>query len=328
MAGDPLTQPPPLILGTAAEHLSTAVPVVTPDITVEAALAAMRGQQFDSAAMVAVCDDDALVGVVSIERLLAAAPDIRIGELTDPQPPTVSAGTDQEHAAWEAVRHGQAGLAVVGTDGHFRGIIPPQRMVAVLLAEHDEDIARLGGFLGSTASARAASLEPVTRRLWHRLPWLLIGLVGAMLAAVLVGSFEEELDQNVLIAFFVPGIVYLADAVGTQTEALIIRGLSVGVGIRRVVVREILTGLLVGLLLAAGMLPLTLLVWGEAEVAIAVSAALLAASSIATVVAMALPWLFHRLGKDPAFGSGPLATVIQDLLSIAIYLVIARAIVG
>ncbi|MGH8834589.1 MAG: magnesium transporter [Actinomycetes bacterium] len=328
MTGDPLTQPPPLILGTAAEHVSAAVPVVSPDITVETALAAMHGQRFDSAAMVAVCDDDALVGVISIERLLAAAPDIRIGRLMDPRPPTVEAGTDQEHAAWQAVRHGQAGLAVVGTDGRFRGIIPPQRMLAVLLAEHDEDIARLGGFLGSTASARAASLEPVTRRLWHRLPWLLIGLVGAMLAAVLVGSFEEELEQNVLIALFVPGIVYLADAVGTQTEALIIRGLSVGVGIRRVVGREIITGLLVGLLLAAGMLPLTLLVWGDADVAIAVSAALLAASSIATVVAMALPWLFHRLGKDPAFGSGPLATVIQDLLSIAIYLVIARAIVG
>ncbi|HKA69885.1 MAG TPA: magnesium transporter [Actinomycetes bacterium] len=327
MTGDPRTQPPP-ILGTAAEHVSTAVPVVSADATAEGALAAMRGQRFDSAAIVAVCRDGALVGIVSIERLLAATPDTVIGELMDTHPPTVGAGTDQELAAWQAVRHGQAGLAVVGADGRFRGIIPPQRLLAVLLAEHDEDIARLGGFLGSTASARTASLEPVTRRLWHRLPWLLVGLVGAMLAAILVGSFETELNENVLIAFFVPGIVYLADAVGTQTEALVIRGLSVGIGIRRVAGREIVTGLLVGAVLAAGMLPLTWLVWGDAEVAVAVSAALLTASSIATVVAMALPWAFHRLGKDPAFGSGPLATVIQDLLSIAIYLVIAKQIVG
>ncbi|HMG31988.1 MAG TPA: magnesium transporter, partial [Jiangellaceae bacterium] len=60
---------------------------------------------------------------------------------------------------------------------------------------------------------------------------------------------------------------------------------------------------------------------------ISVALALLAACSIATAIAMALPWAFNRLGKDPAFGSGPLATVIQDLLSIAIYLLIARAIV-
>lgn len=317
-----------MILGTAEEHLSTAVPVTSPESTVEALLLAMRGRRFECAALAAVCSNGELLGVVSIERLLAAAPGTRVAEVMDPEPPTVGPGTDQEHAAWQAVHHGQAGLAVVGPDGRFRGIIPPQRVLAVLLAEHDEDIARLGGFLGSTASARAASLEPVTRRLWHRLPWLLVGLLGAMLAAVIVGSFEKELDRQVLIAFFVPGIVYLADAVGTQTEALIIRGLSVGVGIRRVVGREILTGLLVGLLLAAGLLPLTLLIWGNLAVAVAVSISLLAASSIATVVAMALPWLFHSLGKDPAFGSGPLATVIQDLLSIAIYLVIARAIVA
>jgi magnesium transporter len=327
MTGDHLASPQSIFLGTAAEHASMAVPVAAPEATVRDVLAGMPGQRFDSAVLVAVCRDGVLIGVVGIERLLAAAPDTLIVELMDPQPPTVGPRTDQEHAAWQAVRHGQAGLAVVDPDGRFRGIIPPQRIVAVLLAEHDEDIARLGGFLGSTASARAASLEPVSRRLWHRLPWLLVGLLGAMFAAVIVGSFERELDRNVLIAFFVPGIVYLADAVGTQTEALVIRGLSVGVGIGRVVRREILTGLLVGLLLAAGMFPLTLLLWGSFEVAVAVSAALLMASSIATAVAMALPWLFHRLGKDPAFGSGPLATVIQDLLSITIYLLIARAIV-
>jgi len=61
--------------------------------------------------------------------------------------------------------------------------------------------------------------------------------------------------------------------------------------------------------------------------AVAVALALLAASSIASLIALALPWLIHRLGKDPAFGSGPLATVIQDVLTVAIYLVVATAVV-
>jgi magnesium transporter len=284
----------------------------------------MRGRRFDSASVVAVCEDSQLVGLVTIERLLAAPPDARVADVMDPHPPTVAPGTDQERAAWEAVRHDEPGLAVVDAAGCFLGLIAPQRMLSVLLEEHDEDLARLGGFLGSTAAARTASEQRVSLRLWHRLPWLLVGLAGAMLAAGIVSAFEQELERQVLIAFFVPGVVYMADAVGTQTEALVIRGLSVGVGIGRVARREFATGLLIGALLAAVSLPFVLVVWGDAGVALAVSVALFAACSVATLVAMALPWVLQRLRRDPAFGSGPLATVVQDLLSIVIYFAVAQ----
>jgi magnesium transporter len=322
-------QPAPPVdrLGVAAEHATLRVPVADPDDAVDQVLESMRGHRFDSAAVVAVCRAGRLAGLVTIERLLASPGGAAVGDVMDPRPPMVGPGTDQEHAAWEAVHHDEPGLAVVDESGRFLGMIPPQRLVAVLLEEHDEDLARLGGFLRSTASARAASEERVVRRLWHRLPWLLLGLVGAMLAAVIVGAFEEELERQVLLAFFVPGVVYMADAVGTQTEAIIIRGLSVGVGIGRVARREIVTGLVVGVLLAALILPAILAIWGHPEVAVSVALAMLAACSIATVVAMALPWVFNRLGKDPAFGSGPLATVVQDLLSIAVYLLIAQAVI-
>jgi magnesium transporter len=149
---------------------------------------------------------------------------------------------------------------------------------------------------------------------------LAIGLAGAMASAGLLAGIEEQMVTNLAVAYFVPGIVYLADAVGTQTETLAIRGLSVGIGIGRIARREALTGLLVGCLLAATMLPLISWLWHDPALAAAVSVTVLAASTIATLVAMALPWLLYRLGRDPAFGSGPLATVIQDLLSIVIYL--------
>jgi magnesium transporter len=307
-------------LGTAAWHASRQVPVAAPDDRVNAVLAAMRGQRYDSAAAVAVCTRGLLVGLATMERLLAAPDDATMAEVMDADAPRVAPGTDQEHAAWQAVEHGEPGLAVVDADGRFRGLIPPQRLLGVLLEEHDEDLARLGGFLRSSATARAASEETVARRLWHRLPWLAVGLAGAMLSAGLLAAFEEQLNANLTVAYFIPGIVYLADAIGTQTEALAIRGLSVGIGIRRIAGREALTGLLVGALLAAVMLPLVAMLWGDLAVAAAVAVAVLCASAIATLVAMALPWLLQRLGRDPAFGSGPLATVVQDLLSIVIYL--------
>ena len=98
----------------------------------------------------------------------------------------------------------------------------------------------------------------------HRLPWLVLGLIGSAGAAALVRGHEAELASDVRLAFFIPGIVYMADAVGTQTETLVIRGLSVGVPISRVFRLESLTGVLVGLLLAALTVPAVWLVLGSA----------------------------------------------------------------
>lgn len=323
---DDLDETPDVMLRTAERHASTRVPVTSRSEPVTALLGRLRGQQFDSAAVAAVCDGELLVGLVTIERLLSAPVGSMVDDVMDADPPTVSPQTHQEHVAWAAVQRGEPGIAVVDDRGSFRGLIPAQALLGVLLEEHDEDMARLGGFLGTASAARSASTERVGRRLLHRLPWLLVGLVGALVAAVIVGAFGAQLEEQVLIAYFVPGVVYIAAAVGMQTETLVIRGLSVGVGIRRVAVREVLTGALLGLVLASLAFPLIWAGWGSVEVATAVAVAMFAASSIATAVALLLPWTLHRLGKDPAFGSGPIATVIQDLLTVSVYFLSAVAI--
>ena len=146
--------------------------------------------------------------------------------------------------------------------------------------------------------------RPVHRRLWHRLPWLALGLLGAMASAGIVAAFEE-LSRLVLLAFFIPAVVYMADAVGTQTEALVIRGISVGVPGRDIVFRELSTGLVIGILLGLSFFPFAYLVWGDARVAGTVALALLGSTATATLVAMALPYGINRLGRDPAFGAGP-----------------------
>jgi magnesium transporter len=176
--------------------------------------------------------------------------------------------------------------------------------------------------------ARMSSEERVSKRLGHRLPWLLVGLVGAMGSAGIVASFEATLREEVLLAFFVPAVVYIADAVGTQTETLVIRGMAAGVPVRRIVVRELVTGLLIGGLLVAVFFLFALAVWDNAPVAAVVALSLLVSSSLATILAMALPAALARLGRDPAFGSGPLATVIQDLLSIVVYFAFAAVFVA
>ena len=228
-----------------------------------------------------------------------------------------------EPAASEMVRRGASTIAVEDSAGRFVGLVPAARLVGLLLTEHDEDLARLGGYRSSAGRDRRAAEEPLLPRLVHRLPWLIIGLAGAMASALLVGAFEQQLEEVVLLALFVPAIVYMASAVGTQTQTLLIRALSSDVDLRRVFRQELLTGIVLGAATAAVFYPFALIGWDDGNVALGVALALFASSSTATVIAMALPLGLRRLGLDPAFGSGPLATVIQDLLSIAIYFAIA-----
>jgi magnesium transporter len=306
------------------------VPVCTPDEQAGAVRAALVGAGHDTVDDVAVCDvreqPQRLVGLLPLERLLAAPAEATAGSLMDDDPPVVVAGLDREQAAWKAVQHGESSLAVVDDEGWFQGLVPPAKLLGVLLRAHDEDFARLGGYLASTEAARSAAEEPVVQRLWHRLPWLVLGLAGAAVSAWLVGLFEPHLEADVRLAFFIPGVVYLADAVGTQTEALVVRGLSVGAPVRASLRLEALTGPALGALLAGASLPAIWLALGDPRVAVSVSVALLAACSVATLVAAVLPVTLARAGRDPAFGSGPLATVVQDLLSLAIYFLVASAV--
>jgi magnesium transporter len=325
---DPLVANGRVTFETAAHHACHNVPVVTPGQRSDEVRQSLLGRRYESASHIVVCDDGRFLGVVRIEDLLSAPADSAIGEIMDRDAPVVAPGVDQEVAAWHAVRHEESALSVVDREGRFVGVIPPHRLLAVLLSEHEEDLSRLGGFTKSAVAARKTSMEPVERSFRHRLPWLLVGLCGALLAADLVGWFETQLQHKVMLAFFIPGIVYLADAVGTQTETIVVRGLSVGVAMRRMVARELLAGLAIGLALAVVAGPLVWWRWGEADVALCVALSIFAASNTATIAGMAVVWLLAAFGRDPAFGTGPLSTVIQDLLSILIYFVIAIAVVS
>ncbi len=310
---------------SAHAHASVAIPIASPGETVGVVRARMVGaDRYESATDIAVLDGDHLAGLVRIEDLLAARHDLPVSSIMDSDPPVVAPGADQEQAATRAVDRSESSLAVVAADGRFLGLIPAHRMLGVLLEEHREDIARMSGYVHQRASARSASEESIPLRFRHRFPYLLVGLAAALAAAGLVAGFEQGLSSRLELVFFIPGIVYIADAVGNQTVTLMVRGLSVGVPVGRVMWRELVTGVLLGAVLAGIALPVVAF-WFDFPIALTVSASIWGASTMATGVAMALPWIFSKLNLDPAFGSGPLSTVVQDLLSLAIYFWLAAA---
>ena len=311
---------------TAARHLARRVPTASASASADEALSALRQQTFDTADAIYVVDADRrLEGLVPMLRLLSAPGSASIAEIMVRDPPRCHAGTDQEHVAMMARRHRVSSVPVVDDGGRLLGVVPALAILDVLRREHIEDLHRLAGIVRETSHVLDALEEPPVRRLRHRLPWLMVGLGGSVLATAVVAQFEAALNERVALAFFIPAIVYLADAIGTQTETITVRGLSLGLPpFRRLLAGEIGTGLLIGLVLGGLAIPAVLLAFGDAWLALAVGIAILVAGTIATSVGLVFPWLLARFGADPAFGSGPVATIVQDVLSLLTYFVVAR----
>lgn len=275
-----------------------------------------------------ISDDGHLLGTLTAVQLLMLPDDVVLGGVLQSGQPRVSANTDQEEMASIALRHGVPAMPVVDADGHLVGVVGSTVLMDVLRREHIEDLHRLAGVTRESTHARDALEEAPLRRARHRLPWLVVGLGGSMLATFIVARFESTLTVKPELAFFIPGLVYLADAIGTQSEAVAVRGLSLShVGIGRLIGSELRTGLLIGVVLALLAFPAIWLGFGEARLAAAVVLALAGASIVASVLGLVLPWLLARAGSDPAYGSGPLATIVQDVLSLLIYFGCVSAIV-
>jgi magnesium transporter len=267
-----------------------------------------------------------LLGWLPLGTLLVADPRAALADCMLPAAVTAHPHEDRERIAHAAIRHGAAAVSVVERKGRLLGVVPASALLAILYEEHTEDLHRLAGIRREQTQARAALEEPPARQARDRLPWLVVGLAGSALATWVMASFEAALETRVALAFFVPGIVYLADAIGTQTEAVVVRGLSLArVPLRTLLAHELRAGVLIGLVLGALVLPAVWLAFDDAWLALVVAGALLGAGAAASALGLLLPWLLDRAGADPAFGSGPVATIIQDVLSLLIYLGLARA---
>jgi len=312
---------------TVGAHLVGSVARARPEETAAAVLERLVAERPAAVELVLVVDAKGrLAGVVPIGKLFALASGTALGEAMERDFPAVRPNTDQEHAASLALHHGVDALPVVDAGGCALGVMPSQALLQVLRREHVEDLHLLAGIQRESAKARHAIEDPPMRRARHRLPWLAAGLAGAGVATAAMAGFEATLSSQVAVAFFVPGIVYLADAIGTQSETIAVRGLSLTrSGVAHLLAGELRTGMLLGGILGlASFLP----VWfffDDPRLAAAVSSAIFAAGTLAAGLGLLLPWWLARAGRDPALGSGPLATVVQDILSLLVYFAVVHA---
>ena len=170
--------------------------------------------------------------------------------------------------------------------------------------------------------------EPLGYLVEHRLPWLTFGLIGGIITSVIVSNFKDILAADVRLAFFIPFIVYMSSAVGMQTETIYVRHLRrAGTSLGKYLPKEIGLGLCLGIIfgLVSG-----LFAWywlKSLEIGLTVGISMLINVALAPALATFIPALLYREHTDPALGAGPLATILQDLISLLIYLLVAWLII-
>jgi len=311
---------------TAIDLMTSEIPRADGHETVAGLFAELQRGRWEEVSHVYLVDDQQrLLGQVPIERLLTADGSASAQSLQGDMPIEVQPDDDAETVALKAVERHEADVAVVDRQRHLLGAIPIGRLLALLHEEHVDNFLRMGG-IGEFHPAPLS--DPQTLAAFKaRIPWLGLGLLGGFLAGGVASHFQQALEREVALAFFLPLVVYMADAVGTQTETVLVRALAYGrISVRAQLYREGAVASLIGG--AVGVLG-GISLWlsgGRGAVALVVALTLAVTAVVAAVVASLLPMGLARLGADPALASGPVATVLQDILSVAIYLSIATAI--
>jgi len=313
---------------TAVSHMVTHIPRAFADTPVDTVIQSLRGQKFECADTVFVTDSmGRLEGIVRINDLFANG-ERQIGEIMEPEHEAVRQEDDQEQIAVLAMQLNMIAVPVVDDDDRLIGAVPPEALFRILRAEHMEDLQRFAGIVVHEEGPHVALDAPLFDRFRRRLPWLIFGLFASSVITFLMTGFEQTLSANVAVAFFVPALVYIAGAIGTQAVSVAVRGLSTdNISIGGLLRDELIIGVAIGITLGTIAFISVFIVFDDGALSLAVGLAVLGGGAVSAVVGFGLPWIFQRLGSDPALGSGPICTIIQDVASLSIYFVLVIALI-
>ncbi|MDI9456670.1 MAG: magnesium transporter [Dethiobacteria bacterium] len=294
------------------------------DLPVEEAIARLReiAPQAETIYYVFVVDvENRLIGVLSLRDLIAAPDGTPLKEIMKHNVISVNALLDQEEAARVVAKYDLLAVPVVDDDNRLLGIITFDDIMDVLEQEATEDIYRLAGAGEVTGvELMEASIYKIA---WHRTPWLLLSMLGGILAGYIMSAFESTLEAILVLAFFIPVIMDMGGNVSTQTSTIFVRGIATGeirgADFWRYFIREVRVGLFMGVLFGI-LVAVTAVLWrGSPILGLVVGISMVATVSLATVIGTLVPLLFHKLHIDPAITSGPLVTTIKDVTGLLIY---------
>lgn len=277
--------------------------------------------------MYVIGDDNILKGIVSLKKMLLTNNATRVKTIIEDDIISVNTSAEAEEVAQIMVKYDLVAIPVVDSIGRLVGRITIDDIVDVIREEADRDYQMASG-LTDEVEARDRVLH-ITR---VRLPWLMIGLLGGVLGALVLGRFEGSLKMYPEMALFIPLIAAMGGNVGIQSSAIIVQGLAnkslMGESTFRRLLKEFIVAIFNGLILAALIFVYNLFVSDSFALTLTVSAALLAVIVFAALFGTSIPLILDRFKVDPAVATGPFITTMNDIVGLFIYMIIGRALYG
>ena len=273
-----------------------------------------------------VDDSNVLKGRLSLKDLLTSPNDAHIKDVYIPKVDYVGVHEKSEEVAKVMAKYDLEAIPVVDEMIRLVGRITIDDIVDVIREEADKDYQQMAGITQDVEADD--SILDLTRA---RLPWLVVGLIGGLGAAMIMGGFEEIISEHAILFFFTPLIAAMAGNVGVQSSAIIVQGIAnddIKGSIASRLSKEMLLALFNGVILAILLFASTWLWKGHLLSALAISLSLIVVIVMAGLIGTFIPLFLNKRGNDPAGATGPFITTSNDIFGILIYFWMAKIILG
>lgn len=315
---------------SSGHHLITKVPTCYSNETVGEVLAHLTKdmKHFDSINYVYVLTkNDTLAGVFSLKHLYRADPTEKITKLMVTPVITSQPQVHHKRVARQALKHNLKAIPIVDKKNDFLGVLSSDHIHKVLYQEYRHELLHTAGIMVYQGQTEDTLSSPVIKSFLRRVPWILIGIIGGIIVARIIGVFEAVLETNLVLATFIPLIVYIGSAVGNQTQILFIRDLAFysKIPFLKYAFKHAIITLLIALTAGLFTSAIIAIFWGEIYLSLVVGVASIVTITSSVFTSMIVPYVFYVTDKDPATGTGPFATILQDVTSTVIYFLVAMA---
>lgn len=277
-------------------------------------------------AIYVVDDEDKLLGTLSLKELLTTSLKTPIEEVYKDNVQSVQVTEDAEDVANTMQKYDLVVIPVVDPIGRLVGRITIDDVVDVIRDEAKEDYNLASGLTDEVETED--SIYTITRA---RLPWLIIGLFGGILAASVIGQFEGALANVPKMYFFVPLIAAMGGNVGVQSSAIVVQALASNSYMGNMydrLLKEIGVALLNGAICGVLIIGASLFLGYGTQLSLTVGISLLAVIIVAALIGTFVPIILDKYKIDPALATGPFITTMNDILGLFIYFSIGRLLLG
>jgi magnesium transporter len=273
-----------------------------------------------------VDDQERLVGLLSLEKLLIASPRDKIETLYNPDVISVMATQKAEEVAQIMNKYDLVVLPVIDQIGRLIGRITIDDVMDFVKEEADRDYQLMSGITQDIES---------TDKIWEitqgRLFWLIVALFGGIIGSRIIANYEDQISINPEMAFFMPLIAAMGGNVGVQSSALVVQGLAnhtLSGGIIPRLLKEFSVGAINGLVCSAILLAYSFFFAPSLALGLTVSVALMTVILFASIFGTFVPLMLDKFKIDPALATGPFITTSNDIIGLFIYFMIGRLMYG